>query len=518
MSRSGRIAVVAAYFTAFWVALPAGLWLAARALDRWLGLEAPRRPAGWAAVAAGLGLLLWAIVALRREAGGLPVTALPPPRLATHGPYRLCRHPVYLGFDLAVLGAGLALGSPALAWIVAPLLLPAWMLYAAAEERGLERRFGDAWRSYRRRVGMLTPRFAIYWLAFAAIRLGALPCRVAGREHVPRRGGAVLVHNHASYVDFLYVAAAAAPRRPVYLVTSEAYRSPLARFLMGRGLTIPVRRYRAEPAACREVLRLLEAGHLVVVAPEAERATLGRRLRPLGNVARVLSRLGVPCVPVGISGAYDVGPRWAGRLRRRPVSVRVGPPVDLSGPDPAAALDAALGALVERDPQPVHLEGLDRRRLERVVWRCPRCLAEPAWRPAELSCGACGARWTPTADGLLEGPDGVRSALADVAAPVWAAAEASPLRARGAAGRERSMFGPIEPLVPLGTVALEVGPRGLTFDGRTLASQEVRSVGVERNDTLQVATREGMWQFRLAAGSVFRLELALVRWCRGAGR
>ena len=80
------------------------------------------------------------------------------------------------------------------------------------------------------------------------------------------------------------------------------------------------------------------------------------------------------------------------------------------------------------------------------------------------------------------------------------------------------MFGPIEPLVPLGAVALEVGPRGLTFDGRTLAANEVRSVGVERNDTLQVATREGMWQFRLAAGSVFRLELALVRWCRGAGR
>jgi hypothetical protein len=33
-----------------------------------------------------------------------------------------------------------------------------------------------------------------------------------------------------------------------------------------------------------------------------------------------------------------------------------------------------------------------------------------------------------------------------------------------------------------------------------------------------VATRDGMWQFRLAEGSAFRLELALGRWLRGAGR
>ena len=516
MRRGGRIAVVAGYVAVFWVALPLGLWTAARGLDRWLGLDAPRRPVGWAILAAGLGLVAWAMSALRSEGGGLPVSALPPPRLATHGPYRISRHPIYLGFDVAIIGAGLALGSPALAWIIAPAFLPAWMLYALAEERGLERRFRDAWRSYRRRVGMLSPRFAMYWLGFALLLLGT-PCRVVGRRRVPRRGGALLVHNHACYLDFLYASAAALPRRPAYLVTAEAYRSRLPRFILGRVIAVPVRRYRTDPAACREMLRLLAAGHLVVVAPEAERATLGRRLRPLGQVARILSRLGYPCIPIGISGSYDSGPRWADVLRRRPVRVRVGPPVDLSGTDPAAALDAALDALVDRDPQPVHLEGLDRRRLARVAWRCPRCLAEPPWHPAELSCGACGARWTPTADGLFEGPDGTRSTLADLAAPVWSAPEPAPLRALVRTGRERSMYGPIEPLLPLGEVSLEVGPRGLAFDGQTLSTGEIRSVGVERNETLQVAARDGMWQFRLAEGSAFRLELALRRW-RGEAR
>lgn len=516
MRRLGRILVVAGYVAVFWVALPWGLWSAARGLDRWLDWSAPPRPLGWAVVAAGLGLLAWSMAVLWHEGGGLPVSALPPPRLATHGPYRLCRHPIYLGFDVAVLGAGLALGSPSLAWIVAPLLLPAWILYASLEERGLERRFGDAWRTYRRRVGMLSPRISVHWLGFALIRLGVFPCRVVGREHVPRRGGAVLVHNHACYLDFIFVGAATEPRRPAYLVTAEAFRSRLSRFLLRRGINVPVRRYRPDPAACREMLRLLSAGYLVVVAPEAERATLGRRQRPLEGVARILSRLPHPCIPVGISGSYDAGPRWAGVLRRRRVTVRVGPPVDLSGADPSASLDAALGALVERDPQPVHLEGLDRHRLARVVWRCPRCLDQPSWRPAELSCRACGAHWTPTADGYFTGPGGERTSLADLAAPVWSAAEAAPLRQRVAAARERSMYGPIEAMVPSGDVELEVGPRGLSFDGQTLAIDDVRSVGVERNDTLQVATRDGMWQFILDDGSVFRLELALQRWRREA--
>jgi protein-S-isoprenylcysteine O-methyltransferase Ste14 len=511
---AARAAVVVAYAILFWILLPLGLWAAARAADTALGWRAPPRPAGWVLAAGGMGLALWAIAVLQRHGGGLPVSALPPPRLVERGPYRYVRHPIYLGFNVAILGAGLGLGSPGLTWMVAPLFLPAWLSYATVEERGLLRRFGDRYRSYRRRVGRL-PRYGIYLLAFAAVGLRLLPVRSRGREHVPRRGGALLVHNHACYADFLLAGSVAAPRRLAFLVTAEAYRHPVQRLLLGRAITVGVRRYRTDPAACRELLRMLEAGLLVVVAPEGERATLGRRLRPLPGVARILSRLGYPVIPVGISGSYDVGPRWAGVLRRRPVSLRVGPPVDWSRGDPVQVLDEALGALVDGDPQPVRLAGIPPGRIEVALWRCPRCLGEAGWRAPALACQACGASWKPTPDGLLQGPGSSIRTLAEVADPVWGAQEAGPLRAQVQAARERSLVGPMEPLEPMGTGELEIGPGGLRFPGLVLPLRDLRSATVERNDTLQVATADAMWQFRLARGSAFRLQLALDAW-RGA--
>ncbi len=514
MSRLARAGVLAAYTAAFWVALPAVLWKAAQVLDAALGWPAPRRPAGWLLAAAGLGLVAWSMAELWRTGRGLPVSALPPPWLATRGPYRLCRHPIYLGYDLAVLGVGLGVGSPSLAWIVAPLLAPAWLLYAAVEERGLERRFGERYRFYRRLAGML-PRPGLYLLARALVWAGLLPHRVEGRERIPRRGGAVLVANHASYVDFLYLVAAA-PRRVCLLVTAEAFRHPLRRALMKGGVAVPVRRYRVDPRAARAVFRLVEAGELVAVHVEGERSTLGRLLPPLPGAARLLSRLGAPIIPVGISGSYDVGPRWAGVLRRRPVTVRVGPPLHLAGSEPAEAISRALAALVRPDPQPVHLEGLPRERLAAVLWRCPRCLAEPPWRPAALRCEGCGAGWQATTEGLLSGPAGPPRTLAEVAAPVWAAPEPGPLRMEVEGFRERSLTGPIEPLQPLGRGTLLVESGALRFGDLVVPLHRLRSTSTEHADTLQVATADGMWQFRAESGSVFRLQLAVDRW-RGAG-
>lgn len=514
MSRLARAAVLAAYAVAFWGALPAGLWAAARALDARLGWSAPPRPAGWLLAAAGLGLVAWSMAELWRTGRGLPVSALPPLRLATQGPYRLCRHPIYLGYDLALLGVGLGVASPSLAWIAAPLLLPAWLCYAAVEERGLERRFGERYRFYRRLAGML-PRPGLQLPARALLGAGVLPCRVEGRERIPRRGGAVLVANHASYVDFLYLVAAAR-RRVCHLVTAEAFRRPLWRALLRGGVAVPVRRYRVDPRAARAVFRLVEAGELVAVHVEGERSPLGRLLPPLPGAARLLSALGVPLIPVGICGSYDVGPRWARVLRRRPVTVRVGPPLDLAGREAPQAIVEALSALVRPDPQPVHLDGLPRGRLAEVLWRCPRCLAEAPWRAAALACEGCGARWRATPEGLLAEPDGPPRTLAEVAAPAWAAPEPGPLRMEVQGFRERSLFGPIEPLEPLGRGTLVVDAVAVRFGALALPLDQIRSASTERDDTLQVATGDGMWQFQTEVGSAFRLQLAVDR-RRGSG-
>jgi 1-acyl-sn-glycerol-3-phosphate acyltransferase len=509
LSRARQAALVAWYTVAFWLLLPAALWLLSARLDRAAGWARAPRPAGWLLAAAGLALAALSMVQLCREGKGLPVSALPPPRLAQRGPYGLLRHPLYAGYSLAAIGAGLGAGSTALAAVVGPSLVVASMIYAALEERGLLRRFGDAYRHYRRRTGFF-PRFPAYGL-LRLVGPALLPARVEGRERIPCRGPAVLVSNHACYLDFMGVGQAT--WRPVrFLVTAEAYRGGALALALRRMTHVPMRRYRVDPAACREMLRFLSDGDLASVAPEGERSPLGDLQRPLPNAARVLSRLGVPVIPVGVSGSYDVGPRWARKLRRRRVRVRVGPPLDFRSGDPGEVIRAALRTLLDEDPQPVHLEGLDRSRLEAVLWRCPRCRDEPGWRAADLACGACGARWVETPDGRFDDGQGRRLTLAEVARPIWTAGEDRPLAVRALGWEEPSVLGRIGPLEPLGEGELRLSPLALRFRDLAIPVARLRVVNTERADTLQISTGDAMWQFRPLAGSVFRLQRALEVW------
>src|SRR5262249_39435609 len=70
---------------------------------------------GLIALAAGLGLAVWARIYLGRN-WGMPMTERAEPALVTSGPYRFVRHPIYSGLLLALLGTALA---TTLYWLIA---------------------------------------------------------------------------------------------------------------------------------------------------------------------------------------------------------------------------------------------------------------------------------------------------------------------------------------------------------------------------------------------------------------
>jgi protein-S-isoprenylcysteine O-methyltransferase Ste14 len=77
--------------------------------------------------------------------------------LVTTGPYRVVRHPIYLGLALLAMGEALAFGSwPALV-IVLSGIVPTFAWRARAEEKLLNRTFGQRYAVYRQRTKMIVP-------------------------------------------------------------------------------------------------------------------------------------------------------------------------------------------------------------------------------------------------------------------------------------------------------------------------------------------------------------------------
>ena len=86
----------------------------------------------------------------------------PTTELVTRGPYRYIRNPILLGVSLFYFGAT----SLPFGWLVGLTvfggsLLLGGIYYRAVEERQLEERFGEAYRTYKRQTPFLVPRIPL---------------------------------------------------------------------------------------------------------------------------------------------------------------------------------------------------------------------------------------------------------------------------------------------------------------------------------------------------------------------
>lgn len=130
------------------VSVAAG-WLAGFALDLPLPAWAPWP--GFALVAAGVGLAAWA----ERRFKAIGTAAMPwkpSTAIASSGPYRFTRNPMYLGLLAAQLGTGLVLRQ---GWIVLLTLASLAALHTGVvlrEEAYLSAKFGREYDAYRART------------------------------------------------------------------------------------------------------------------------------------------------------------------------------------------------------------------------------------------------------------------------------------------------------------------------------------------------------------------------------
>lgn len=162
-------------------------------------------------------------------------------------------------------------------------------------------------------------------------------CRITfdGLENIPERGGALLVVNHTSYVDFYPVSIAAFRRRRRlrFMIKAEMCDVPVVNFVIKHAKLIPVDRRAGADAYAVAVQRLKE-GELLGLHPEA---TISRsfELREFKTgAARMARDADVPIVPLIVWGTQRIWTKdhpkklWHNTIA---VLVKVGQPVRAAG-------------------------------------------------------------------------------------------------------------------------------------------------------------------------------------------
>ena len=187
------------------------------------------------------------------------------------------------------------------------------------------------------------PRMARYrvisgwsWLMLRWLRLVCgVRWKVEGREHLPRRP-AVILSKHQSAWETLAFQEIFPPQ--VHVLKRELLWIPF--FGWGLALMSPIAiNRRRGMAALRQIARRgklrLEQGFWVVVFPEGTRVAPGKSRKYQLGGAWLAAHAGAPVVPV----AHNAGRLWPrNSFLKHPgkVTVRIGPPIESAGRDPAA--------------------------------------------------------------------------------------------------------------------------------------------------------------------------------------
>jgi 1-acyl-sn-glycerol-3-phosphate acyltransferase len=155
-------------------------------------------------------------------------------------------------------------------------------------------------------IFLLVPEYLLRFVALVLSRC-VYRLRVAGDEHIPVSGPAVVVANHVSFVDAILLMAAS-PRPIRFVMDHRIFAVPVLGWLFRLAKAIPIAPEREHPQIYREAFeaadRVLADGDLLGIFPEGG-ITRDGELQPFkGGVMKVLERRPVPVVPVGLQNLW----------------------------------------------------------------------------------------------------------------------------------------------------------------------------------------------------------------------
>jgi 1-acyl-sn-glycerol-3-phosphate acyltransferase len=152
--------------------------------------------------------------------------------------------------------------------------------------------------------------------------------QVFGAKNVPSTGGVLLVSNHVSYVDPIFMGAAV-DRNLHYMARSTLFKpGVIERFLLSMN-AFPVHLGVPDRGAIRQALQLLDDGNVLHIFPEGTRSIDGTLGTAQAGVGLIAHRTTASVLPVFLDGTEKVLPRGAKMMKLAKVKLSFGRPLDL---------------------------------------------------------------------------------------------------------------------------------------------------------------------------------------------
>lgn len=225
---------------------------------------------------------------------------------------------------------------------------------------------------------------------------------VTGREHIPGSGPALIVGNHPSFSDSVFLSAIV-PRRVTYVAKLEYFtgtglKGRLKRFLVSGTGNIPIDRTggRNAVSSLNGAEDRLAQGGLVCIYPEGTRPPDNRLYRGKTGAARIALATRVPVIPVAMLNTYEIQPPGKLIPKIRQVRIAVGAPIDLT---PFVTMPEAVGARALTDEIMARLHALSGQEYVAMYAQDARKLTARGIRPPSEVTGPPAYDGQPPPDG-----------------------------------------------------------------------------------------------------------------------
>lgn len=186
-----------------------------------------------------------------------------------------------------------------------------------------------AWHIYR-----IIPEFLLRFIAWIVVNI-IYRLKVEGLENIPKKGPAVVVCNHVSFVDAIIVGAES--HHPIrFVIDHLIYRAPFVHHVSKKTRAIPIAPLKEDPDALEkafdEISAGLKAGDIICIFPEGKITQDGQMNPFRPGIEKIIARDPVPVIPMALVGLWG---SWFSRKGGRalsgfphriffPVTLRVG--------------------------------------------------------------------------------------------------------------------------------------------------------------------------------------------------